>query len=314
MKEYKYEVAFSFLKDDEHVAMGINDLIQDRLSTFIYSKRQEELAGTDGEETFNRVFGEEARVVVVLYRSTWGSTPWTRIEEIAIRNRAFEEGYDFTVFIPLDESPTMPKWLPKTYIWANIKRWGIEGAANIIESKVQQAGGEIREERLEERALRFKRQAEFEKEKRQFLKSELGVEMANEEVEKLIDAITLRANDVATEAGLEFRIEQSKSANRWIEVNSKFHCVSIDWFNSCTNTLDESRLVIELWEGKKKRIYRNHRYDSHKLLDRELSFDRDQSGEYYWRDESQSLYRKQLAEYCIKLLIDYLHQKESSIT
>ena len=65
--QYKYEVAFSFLAQDEVLATELNDLLQDRLSTFIYSKRQEELAGTDGEETFNNVFGKQARLVVVLY-------------------------------------------------------------------------------------------------------------------------------------------------------------------------------------------------------------------------------------------------------
>lgn len=156
MQEYKYEVAFSFLKEDESLALKINDLVQEQLSTFIYSKRQEELVGTDGEESFNKVFGEDARIVVVLYRPNWGNTPWTRIEETAIKNRALEEGYDFTVFIPLDQPSTTPRWLPKTQIWTDINRLGVDGAANIIKFKVQQAGGETREETLEERALRIK--------------------------------------------------------------------------------------------------------------------------------------------------------------
>lgn len=41
--EYRYEVGFSFLKQDEAMAYDLNDHIQDRLSTFIYSKKQEEL-------------------------------------------------------------------------------------------------------------------------------------------------------------------------------------------------------------------------------------------------------------------------------
>ena len=63
------------------------------MSTFIYTKNQEEIAGKDGENTFNKVFGEEARVVVVLYRKGWGNTSWKRIEETAIKNnRALIEG------------------------------------------------------------------------------------------------------------------------------------------------------------------------------------------------------------------------------
>jgi hypothetical protein len=32
--DYEFDVAFSFVKDDEPVATELNDLIQDRLSTF----------------------------------------------------------------------------------------------------------------------------------------------------------------------------------------------------------------------------------------------------------------------------------------
>lgn len=123
-KKYKYEVAFSFIKEDEPLATAINDLIQERVATFLYSKHQEEIAGTDGEKTFNTVFGEESRTVVVLYRDTWGTTPWTRIEETAIRNRAFSEGYDFVIFVPTQKGVTLPKWLPKTQLWVGLERWG----------------------------------------------------------------------------------------------------------------------------------------------------------------------------------------------
>ena len=104
--KYKYDVAFSFLARDEGLATELNDLLQDRVRTFLYSRKQGEIAGKDGEQSFNAVFGKEARLVVVLYRRGWGETPWTRIEETAIRNRAFEYGYDFVKFIPLDEPPS----------------------------------------------------------------------------------------------------------------------------------------------------------------------------------------------------------------
>jgi hypothetical protein len=227
VKDYKYEVAFSFLKEDELLAIKINDLIQDRLSTFIYSKKQEEVAGTDGEETFNRVFSEEARIVVVLYRQNWGNTPWTRIEETAIRNRAYDEGYDFTVFIPLDKKPQLPKWLPKTQIWANLERYGVEGAANIIETKIQQTGGSVREESVEEHAIRLKREIEVEQERKHFLASENGVKAANKEVEIISEAMISLITKVEEKTGFKFRIQQNSDGNRWLEVFSDFHCISI---------------------------------------------------------------------------------------
>src|SRR5947199_9534189 len=91
--------AFSFHSKDEKLAQQLSDLLSDRFTTFIYSEHQKALAGRDGEKAFNEVFGSKARLVVILHREEWGQTPFTRIEETSIRNRAFTEGYDFTVFI-----------------------------------------------------------------------------------------------------------------------------------------------------------------------------------------------------------------------
>jgi len=113
----EYDVAFSFLKGDEPAAVNLADTLADRYKCFVYSKKQEELVGTDGQETFSTVFGERARCVVVLYRDGWGTTPWTRIEQTAIQNRALRDGWEFLLFIKLTPGATMPKWLPHSYIW-----------------------------------------------------------------------------------------------------------------------------------------------------------------------------------------------------
>ena len=90
--DYKYDVAFSFLAQDEALATELNDLLQDRLRMFLYSRKQGEIAGTDGEKSFNSVFGQEARMVVVPYHSNWGQTSWTRIEETALRKSCIRRG------------------------------------------------------------------------------------------------------------------------------------------------------------------------------------------------------------------------------
>lgn len=188
---YKYDVAFSFLDRDERLAAEINDLVQDRLSTFLYSERQAEIAGTDGEKTFNEVFGREARVVAVLYREGWGKTRWTQIEETAIRGRAYHETYDFSIFIPLDNPVKVPKWLPPTQLWLNLKRFGVSGAAAVIEERVKRRGGEPRSESLEDRAARFERAMKFADRRKQFRGSDAGVRSANESFAQL--EVELRA-------------------------------------------------------------------------------------------------------------------------
>jgi hypothetical protein len=115
--DYEYDLAISFVAKDESLATDLADQFEERLRIFLYSRKQDKLGGTDGEQTFNEVFAKQSRLVVVLYREGWGKTPWTRIEVTAIRNRAFDEGYYFVLFIPLDGKPSVPKWLPRTQLW-----------------------------------------------------------------------------------------------------------------------------------------------------------------------------------------------------
>lgn len=187
--EYRYEVGFSFLKQDETIAYDLNDQIQDRLSTFIYSKKQEELDGTDGEREFNKVFYIECRVVVVLYRDGWGETPWTRIEETAIKNRAFDKGWDFLLFVNLDSNSSLPTWIPKTYIWLDYQRFKTEGAIAVIDQKVKETGGTSRQETIAEAAERLKRSRKAEKERALFLKSQEAVTEANRELRRMIEKL-----------------------------------------------------------------------------------------------------------------------------
>jgi hypothetical protein len=183
---YKFDVAFSFVQQDEHIAEELNDLLQDRYDTFLYSRRQGEIAGKDGELRFNEIFGQEARAVVVLHRGEWGQTPWTRIEETAIRNRAYDDGYDFTLFIPTEKPPSVPRWLPRTRIWFNLDRWGAQGAAAIIEQLIQLVGGEPRVESVEDRVARLQRAMRAEWDRQALLQSTEGVEKATESYRSVV--------------------------------------------------------------------------------------------------------------------------------
>ena len=64
--KFKYDVAISFLAEDEVIAVELSELLSEQFSVFVYSKKQEELAGKDGDEAFREVYLREARAVVVL--------------------------------------------------------------------------------------------------------------------------------------------------------------------------------------------------------------------------------------------------------
>ncbi len=77
-RNYRYDVAFSFLADDSALALELSDEVAETHESFVFPRKQEELAGRDGVERLKLTYGVDSRVVVVLYRNRWGHTPWDR--------------------------------------------------------------------------------------------------------------------------------------------------------------------------------------------------------------------------------------------
>lgn len=305
--EYEFEVAFSFLSEDEHLAEQLHNLLAERLTVFLYSKRQEEIAGTDGEETFGKVFREQARIVVVLYRPGWGETPWTRIEETAIRNRGYDEGYDFVLFIPLEQSAPVPKWLPKTQLWVDLERWGPNGAASAIEIRVQQSGGSPRRESLEEKAGRLKREIDTSEKRKQFLSSDAGVRAAKEELRTLQGQLEAQVAVIREKAGFDLTIEcQGNEASL---LSTKFG-LAVDWTGSYANTLEGSSLDVTLFLGRTPRTGMIFPFDKpKKLRHREFHFEGNYLGPNGWQEarRPEFLSTERLAELCVTILIEAEH-------
>jgi hypothetical protein len=185
----KYDVAISFLSADEPIAAALYDTLSDGLDVFFYPRRQEELAGTDGMESMRAPFYEESRVVVVLYREPWGKTPWTRIEETAIKDGCFKHGWRGLFFIMLDDSRP-PLWLPETRVRFNYNDFGFEGAVGAIKARVLETGGSITLLTALKRAALAKQETEYLKEK-QILRSAQSVEPIRRSTLELFSAIEL---------------------------------------------------------------------------------------------------------------------------
>jgi hypothetical protein len=128
-------------------------------------------------------------------------------------------------------------WLPRTRLWHGLSRWGIDGAAAAIESRLQELGAEPREETIEELTSRIQRQSLEEQRRLSFLDSEEGVAAAREECGALVEALRSQASRTAGMViwnGAEGGIAASlKCGQRRVNVvlDLKFN-----------NTLDESAL------------------------------------------------------------------------
>jgi len=241
--QYEYDAAFSFLAEDAALAIRISDALRDRMKVFVYSERQKELAGKDGVEQFGTLFRKEARVCVVFYRNGWGQTKWTRIEETAIKERAFDKGWDFLIVIAL-ESSTTPPWLPKTKIWLGFDRFGLEGAASVIDSRVQETGGEVKEESPREKADRLLRMTKLKNERKKIFESAEGVKTARQELEILFSNIENEVQAIRSlpeSPELYFRLDNEA----FCVVETPLGSFTMGWSQQYSNSLKYASLFIQ---------------------------------------------------------------------
>lgn len=245
MMNFQYDIAFSFTKEDEGVATQINDLLQDRYQTFLYSSAQEKLAGTDGEETFNAVFKEQARLVAVLLRPEWGSTSWTRIEQIAIKNRAYDEGYDFATFIVTVPRTPIPDWLPRTRIWYDLPRFGLDGAAAVLAARVQERGGVSVEETLAARTARLERAQNLNQEREAFAGSEAGVRASHAAHQRLVADIKASSDMLRT---VGCRIQDVRYDSTTMVVGSSV-VLTVRYECKYANSLKDAALTARFYDG-----------------------------------------------------------------
>lgn len=307
-RTYKYDIAFSFLAQDEPLAEQLNSLLGDRFTTFLYSKAQERVAGTDGELTFGTVFEAEARLVAVLFRAGWGETAWTRIEQTAIRNRGYEEGYDFATLVNLDKSAP-PRWLPKARIWVDVDRYGIEAVAAILEARIAEAGGEPGDNSALGQARRMEVQRRQASERAVLLHSENGVKLANAEFLQLAAEIR-RVCDQLQAAGHE-QI-QIRTSNDGCLLYLRGVSLSLAWQLQWANVLDHSTLHLMLWRGTVDTDFGAKRADlrSH----REFDFDVLANKEPRWRERptgGRAWSSAQLADDCVKVLLREVESLEN---
>jgi hypothetical protein len=303
--DFKYEVAFSFLKEDEPLALKLSDSLADRYNTFVFSKQQEDIVGTDGQETFSVVFGEQARTAVILYRDGWGTTPWTRTEQTVLQNRGLRQGWDFILLIKLDPLAITPKWLPHSYMWLDFERYGQQGATGAISSLIQRIGGTPHVEPLHTKAERIRREIEFEKTRKSFRRSEESVRAARAEVEKLKSALEERA------ARLSLTFKRSNTAHEAGIIGSLVGSM-MRWHCRIANSTEEAYLELSYWRGHPPLSGTSFfpGNDPQRIGVQSFEFDISLSGEYVWWPKTGSRERAYTVDSLADEMVGTLFEKD----
>jgi hypothetical protein len=300
----KYDVAISFLSKDSHTAAALNDKLSEGLNVFFFPRKQEDLAGTDGLKSMREPFYDNSRVNVVLYSGGWGETPWTRIEETAIKDACLEFGWHRLFFLVLDQS-ALPIWLPHTHVRFNYAEYGLEQAVGAIKARVQEMGGKSVRLTPAKRAEMLKAEELYLRDKRR-MNSEEGLNKIVVAVRRLFDEIDRQCKDLNIRCGLE--LERS-NVQTCVLTNDRVG-VAVVWNQPYTNILERAGLIVQ--EFKDRLMLppeAMHRFYLEKpRLDRETLYlpDLSLAREYGWKQEEKTefLSSEALAEKCVISLLD----------
>jgi len=259
----KYDVAISFLSQDEKTARAINDKLAEGLRVFFYPGKQDELAGTDGLESMRKPFFDDSRVTVVLYREPWGKTPWTRVEETAIKEGCLAHGWQRLFFIVLNRESAIPIWLPQNHIRFNYADFGLDQAVGAIKARVQENGGQQMSLTPTRRAEMFKAEELYRHDKGR-MNSPEGIQRILDSVSDLFCEIERQCEAVKGEGmiqmrcGIEF-IERNRV--QWCGITDDRVGLTVSWNQFYTNSLAHSGLVVRefgigiIIPGETGRIY-----------------------------------------------------------
>jgi hypothetical protein len=307
----KYDVAISFLSRDSHTAAALNDKLSEGLNVFFFPRKQEDLTGTDVLKSMREPFYDNSRVNVVLYRRGWGETPWTRVEETAIKEACLAFGWRRLFFIFLDLMQTYPDWLPDTYVRFNYAEYGLEQAVGAIKARVQENGGKSVRLTPAKRAEILLAEQQYLEDKSR-MNSHAGLNQIVKSVRRLFDEIQRHCKEL-NESGRAFiRCEvvfAEESAVQTCVITNDEVGMTVVWNQPWANILDDAGLVVREFKDRlmlpSEMTHRT--YVDQPRKDREVVYSPDLSlaREYGWKDRKTEFFSSEaLAEKCVISLLD----------
>lgn len=299
----KYDVAISYLAQDEDLAFKIYTEIGQIFKVFIYTQHQNELVGKGGVETLRDIFINRANLIVILYRKGWGQTSWTSTEERAIVDFGLKNQWKGILLVNLDCSK-IPNWHPESDIYLDYGKYQFEELIGVIKSRAEERGSEIKTITALEKAKILRIDRELAERRKKFLYSEEGVKEALIEVESLFDEIDKICKEI-TSSFAKFDHEKRKTNFYYLQGYNPDNTVSptleiqVLWSHEYRNSLRNSKLHVT----------KIHYLRLSKKIDELLyDFDVNPSMENRWRDNQNGrfLTSKELANKIIGILIDHL--------
>jgi hypothetical protein len=241
-----YDVAISFLYQDLALAQALYDELSKGLEVFFFPRNQEELAGSDGLDSMRAPFRSQSRLNLVLYRPKWGNTPWTGVEEIAVKESCLATSFKSIFFFVIEPSTEIPSWLPETHVRFNFSDFTLKEAVGAIKARVQERGGHFKPMTPSRKVALLEVEEKYQRDRRQ-ISSDEGIRKIYENVELLFDEIVKQLE--ATNANGHLNIEhQTKLCFGDIDqsflLGTQRLGMAIVWFQRYTNILDNNTTLF----------------------------------------------------------------------
>ena len=166
---------------------------------------------------------------MVLYRELWGKTQWTGVEETAIRDRCLKDKFQSLFFMMLEDTTSVPLWLPATHVRFNYAQFGLDQAVGAIKARVQERGGTITPLTPLRRVELYRQEQEYLQDK-QALRSYNAREIVEREARKLLNKINAFCAQVAAEGTIAVEF-YSEDAHCHIRTDRVSLTVTLQWAN-----------------------------------------------------------------------------------
>jgi hypothetical protein len=246
-QEPVYDVAISFLYQDLALAQALYDELSKGLEVFFFPRNQEELAGSDGLESMRAPFRNQSRLNLVLYRPKWGNTPWTGVEEVAIKESCLATSFKSIFFLVIEPASEIPAWLPETHVRFNFADFALEQAVGAIKARVQERGGHFKPMTPSRKAALLQVEEEYQRDRRQ-ISSHEGMQNIYENVELLFAEIITQLEVVNATGHLNIE-HQTKLRFGDMEQSCLLGVhglgMAIVWFQRYSNMLgDDAALIV----------------------------------------------------------------------
>lgn len=249
MTDKEYDVAISFLSQDQDLALKLYSELSPTLSVFVYSKKQEAIAGTDGTESFREVFRNKSKLSVVLFRKGWGETKFTTVEEAAIKDFGSNHRWKGIVFVMLDGAKP-PTWLPEGNIRINYSLYGFEQTVGAIKARAQEEGAVVRKIGPMEQAKALSATQEFARKRETLMSDDNCVVQASELVRILFSEIERHVSVINKEIpSLSLQVVSNRDQCVVRSTGTKSRSSSITWNLRCCNSLRDSNLNVYSFIG-----------------------------------------------------------------